>query len=153
MRSEFAARVPKSSVLYQTPELPLGRVQLLFLKALTVLQSLSPTPQSVKMIEDWLDHDGLEFSKGQQPLASLFSIASTPRSLFEKTPKDDSVYLRAESEDGVWTLRVRTDWDAEDREQVGDFCVVVSAEFSPQFEKALESEMHSGSLHRDEERG
>jgi hypothetical protein len=153
MRSGFAARVPKGAVLYRTPELPLGRVQPLLLKALTVLQALSSAPQQVKLIEDWLDHDGLEFAKGAQPLASLFAIASTPRALFEKTAKDDSVYLRAESEDGIWMLRVRTDWDADDRDQVGDFCVVVSAEFSAQFEEALEPEMDDGSLHRDEERG
>jgi hypothetical protein len=153
MSSEFSARVPNTFVLYRTPELPLGRVQTLFLKALTVLQSLSSAPQRVKITEDWLEHDGLEFAKGLQPLASLFSIASTPRALFEKTPKEDSVYLRAESEDGVWTLRLRTDWDADDREQVGDFCVGVAVEAAPQFEKALTSEMHDGSLHRDETRG
>jgi hypothetical protein len=113
MRSEFASRVPKSSVLYRTPELPIGRLQPLVLKALRALQALSPVPQKVKIVEDWLDHDGLEFAKGVHPLADIFAIASTPRSLFEKTPKEDSVFLRAEAEDGSCILRVRTDWDEE----------------------------------------
>ncbi len=153
MVSEYIERIPKSSLLYRTPELPLTRLQPLFLNVLTALQSLSVEPQKVKLVEDWLDHDGLEFAKGRKPLTYLFSVASTPRSFFEKTPKDDSVYLRAESEDGVWTLRVRTDWDADDREHVGDFFVVVDAASASQFENALQSEICDGDLRKDEERG
>ena len=148
MHSEFASRVPKGSVLYRTPELPIGRLQPLALKTLEVLQAFSPVPQKVKIVEDWLDHDGLEFAKGVQPLAYLFSIASTPRSLFEKTPKDDSVFLRAEAEDGSWTFRVRTDWDEEDREQIGEIHLVVAVEFASRIEEALQSEVRDGSLHR-----
>src|SRR5580704_3605676 len=101
MRSKFLSRVPKSFVLYRTTELPLGRLQPLTLRVLSALQSLSTTPQNAKIVEDWLDHDGLEFAKGVQPLVYLFSIASSPRSLFEKTPKEDSVFLRAEAENGL----------------------------------------------------
>jgi hypothetical protein len=149
MRSEFPAHVPKDSVLYRTRELPLGRMQPLLLKALTALQSLSTASKSVKIIEDWLEHDGLEFAKGLQPLAFLFSIAATPRSLFEQTPKDDFVYLRAEAADEAWTVRFRTAWDADDREQVGDFYVAVAAQYAPHFEKALAPEIHDGGLQRD----
>lgn len=124
MHFEFGSRVPKSSILFRTPELQIGRLQLLALKALEALQAFSPAPQKIKIVEDWLDHDGLEFAKGVQPLASLFSIASSPRLLFEKTPKDDSVFLRAEAENGSWIFRVRTDWDEEDREQVGELQLV-----------------------------
>ena len=92
MHSEFASRVPKGSVLYQTLELPIGRLQPLALKILEALQSFFPIPQKAKIVEDWLDHDGLEFAMGVQPLTHLFSIASTPRSLFEKTPKDHRVF-------------------------------------------------------------
>lgn len=149
MHSEFASRVPNGSVLYWTPELPIGRLQPLALKTLEALQAFSPVPQKVKIVEDWLDHDGLEFAKGVRPLAYLFSIASTPRALFEKTPQDDSVFLRAEAEDGSWTFRVRTDWDAEDREQVGEVHIVVADEFASRIEVALRSEVRNGSLFRE----
>lgn len=148
MHSEFASRVSKGSILYQTPELPIERLQPLALKALKALQALSPTPQKVKIIEDWLDHDGLEFPIGVQPLAHLFSIASTPRSLFEKTPKDHRVFLRAEAEDGSWIFRVLTDWDADDREQVGEIHLVVSVDSATRIENVLQNELRDGSLQR-----
>src|SRR5579885_1399225 len=138
MRSEFISRVPKNSVLFRTPELPIERLQPLVLKALGALQALSPVPQKVKIVEDWLDHDGLEFAKGVQPLAYVFSIASTPRSLFEKTPKEDSVFLRAEVEDGSWTFRVRTGWDEEDQKQIGELHLAIAVEFAPPIEAACQ---------------
>ncbi len=151
MHSEFASRVPKSSVLYRTPELPIGRLQPLALKILGALQALSPVPQTVKIVEDWLDHDGLEFAKGAQSLAYLFSIASTPRSLFETTPKDHLVFLRAEADDGSWIFRVRTDWDEEDRREVGEIHLVVAVECASRIEEALQSEVRDGSLNQAKE--
>jgi hypothetical protein len=148
MHSEFASRVPKGSVLYRTPELPIGRLQPIALKTLKALQAFSPAPQKVRIVEDWLDHDGLEFPKGVQPLAYLFSIAATPHSLFQATPKDHRVFLRAEAEDGSWIFRVLTDGDENDREQVGEIQLVVAAEFTPRIEKALVSEVRDGSLQR-----
>jgi hypothetical protein len=126
MRSEFFSRVPSNSVLYRTEELPIESLQALAVTVLTALQSLSHAPQKVKIVEDWLDHDGLEFARGVRPLAFFPPIVSTPRSLFEKTPKDESVFLRAEAKDGTWVFRVRTDWDEEDREQIGEIQPVSS---------------------------
>jgi len=148
MHSEFNARLPKGSVLYRTPQLAIGRLQPLALKLLGAVQAFSPAPQKIEIIEDWLDHDGLQFAKGVQPLEFLFAVASTPRSLFEGTPKDDSVYLRAEAEDGSWILRVLTDWDDDDREQVGELQLVVAAKFAAQIEAAFQDELRDGSLHR-----
>ena len=153
MRSEFASRVPNGSVLFRSPELPLVRLQPLALKILTSLQALSPGSQKVKLVEDWLDHDGMEFAKGMQPLAFLFSLAETPRSLFEGTPKDQSVFLRAEADDGAWVFRVRTDWDDDDRKQIGEIHLAVSAAFAPQLEASLEGQIREGSLSLDEKRG
>jgi hypothetical protein len=148
MHSEFTSRLPKESILYKTPELPIGLLQPFVLKTLVVLQAFSTVPQRVKIVEDWLDHDGLEFEKGMQPLAYLFSIAGTARSLFEMTPKDHSVFLRAESEDGSWILRLRTDWDEDDREQVGEVYLVVAVEFTSRIEEAFKSEVNGGTLQR-----
>jgi len=148
MPSEFIARVPISSVFYQTPILTLTNVHALVLKVLRALQSLSASPQTVIIIEDWLDHDGLEFPKGTQPFAYLFAVASTPRSLFEGTPKEDYVYLRAEANDASWILRMYTGWSAGDRAQIGALQLVVAAQFSSTIEAAFEAEMNHGDLMR-----
>jgi hypothetical protein len=153
MNSEFIARIPHTSVVYQTPELPLGNFQILVLKVLSMLQGLSATPQTVSIVEDWLDHDGLEFPEGVLPLSYLFSLASTPRSIFEGTPKEDFVYLRAEVEGGTWTLRMRTSWTDDDREQIGSFDLVVSDDLTSTLEVALESELSHHDIIRRERAG
>lgn len=148
MHSEFLSRVPIGSSLYYTPELPLVNVHALVLKALDLLQNMSAAQQTATVVDDWLDHDGLEFPRGTYPFAYLYALAATPRSLFDGTPKDHAVFLRAEAPDRSWILRIRTEWDDADHNQIGEVQLVVVDSVSSEVQAAFESEMNRCDLIR-----
>jgi hypothetical protein len=135
----FLARVPSSHVVFRTGELSLEDAQHLLLAVLNTLQSLGQASAQIRVVEDWLDHDGLEFPQGLRPLSFLFSIAESHEALLANTPDDDLVFLRAESADGVWTIRVRTEEDANDQERVGELMVSIPADASARFISTLEA--------------
>jgi hypothetical protein len=153
MHTRFFERSPANSRVYWTRELSLNSFHALFLRVITALQESSSGPQNITIVEDWLDHDGLELPRGTKPLAYLFSLAATPRSLFEGTPKDDSVFVRFAGDDGAWILRIRTGWDDEDSYQIGILQLFVADALISYIETALESMINHGDLLRDAKTG
>jgi hypothetical protein len=129
-------------------ELDIVNCQEIILKLLHFFQSLDLGVPRVRIVEDWEDHDGLEFCKGSHPLGFLFLLTSSPQTLFEGTPKDDDVYLRADAETGMWVLRFRTSWDDDSRSLVGKVQIRVHREICALFEHEMSSAIHCGDLRR-----
>jgi len=99
----------------------------------TLLQGMQVSNPRLRLYHDWWQHDGLHFEKGPMTFHDLFAMIETPRAAFEATPGDHDVFVGIAPEDGHWYLRFRAEWDADDRNIVGDFAVTVPVESAAAF--------------------
>lgn len=80
---------------------------------------------SLERFDDWLEHDGLHFKRGQIDVHQLFDIIGSVRSLLEACPEDEEVCIGVAPEGGEWYLRIRVEWDEEGNSVVGRFDITL----------------------------
>jgi hypothetical protein len=97
------------------------------------LQSLAPFSRLVRY-EDWYDHDGVYFERGQSDFHGLFQLIQTPRALLTATPCDEYVCVGIAADDRGWYLRFRAEWDDPDENLVGSYSLTLHEELARRFE-------------------
>jgi hypothetical protein len=80
---------------------------------------------SLERYDDWLEHDGLHFKRGQMDVHQLFEVIGSARSLLEATPNDHEVCIGVAPADEEWYLRFRAEWDEEENFVVGRFDITL----------------------------
>lgn len=108
-------------------------------KVESFLQSVVHARQLVKY-EDWLEHDGLHFRRGDCNIHDLFSMIQTPRALMESMQGDEYVYVGIAPPDTAWYLRFYTTWNEHDEEVIGLFDITLPKDMANQFRKSVVSE-------------
>lgn len=100
----MASFVPPIGVCYFTDEaVKVDELRHALRDTVTAFQNLEPFAK-LKIYDDWWEHDGLHFDRGQLDFDSLLSLIRSSQSLLESTPSDDSVYVGVAPEDNNWVF-------------------------------------------------
>jgi hypothetical protein len=116
---------PDGIAFHIADEIPVVDLCALLRRVVVFLQDLSLSSPPLRLYHDWWEHDGLHFDKGFIKFHDLFAMVETPRALFDATPDDHAVFVGVAPEDSRWYLRFRAEWDADEKNIVGRFCVIL----------------------------
>jgi hypothetical protein len=88
------------------------------------LQSVEPYVR-LRRYDDWWEHDGLHFPRGDVDFNAFFQMIGSPKGLLESTPSDDYVFVGMAPEDNAWYLRYRVEWDEDESNLIGTCAVIL----------------------------
>ena len=128
---------PKGVVFRIADEIPVADLCSEMRRVVVFLQDLSLSSPLLRFYHDWWEHDGLHFDKGSIKFRELFAIAETPRALFDAAPDDHAVFIGVAPEDSRWYLRFRTEWDADEKNVVGRFDVILPSDLVAAFTREV----------------
>jgi len=90
--------------------------------------------------EDWWQHDGLHFRRGECNIHDLFSMIGTPRELMSTMQGDEYVHVGIAPPDTSWYLRFYETWDDEGQEMIGRFDITLREDDAKRFRESVVSE-------------
>ncbi|MFK7778923.1 MAG: hypothetical protein QM501_12525 [Gimesia sp.] len=108
-------------------------------KIASFLQNVLHATQLVQY-EDWWEHDGLHFRRGECSIHDLFSVIQTPRALMNSMQGDEYVYVGIAPPDNSWYLRFYINWDDTDEELEGYFDITLREDDAILFRKSVVAE-------------
>ena len=122
MIMEVAKRfTPPGGTTFRTGvALPLAKLSECLCRIVSFLQVVAMENRLARY-DDWLEHDGFHFFRGQINIHDLFDIVGTGRSIIETTPGDDNVFVGIGPPTGQWYLRFRAEWDDDGNSIIGWF--------------------------------
>ena len=100
------------------------------------LQALNPYA-SLHRYDDWWEHDGLHFCRGESDFSGLFKMIRSPQSLLEAMPGDDEVFVGVASDDGDWYLRFYLFWDDDGYRLLGRFDLTLPARLQLDYQEEV----------------
>lgn len=148
--------LPPDGIVFFTPdENPLVAVSADLCKIASFLQDREPSAPLCRF-DDWWEHDGLHFEKGNLDIHALFQIVGTPRSLLWAMPGDHRVFVAVAPTDRAWYLRFFADWDENDESLVGEYSMTMNrtlvdpfqTSVVPKLRCSVERELSSGYFDR-----
>jgi len=105
-------------------ELPAIDLTDVLCKIASFLQAVEPYVR-LRRYDDWWEHDGLHFSRGEADFNTLFQMVGSPKRLLESTPSDDFVFVGIAPENNAWYLRYRVEWDEDESNLIGTCAVIL----------------------------
>ena len=124
---------PDGVTFHIAEEVAVSDLCALLRRVVVFLQGLQSSSVSLRLYDDWWEHDGLHFSRSAITFHDLFAMIETPPAIFEATPDDFGVFVGVASEDAGWYLRFRAELDSDDHSIVGRFAVTVPSARAPAF--------------------
>jgi hypothetical protein len=135
---------PDGVTFHIAEEVAVSDLCVLLCRVVVFLQGLQSSSESLRLYDDWWEHDGLHFSRSTITFHDLFAMIETHPAIFEATPDDFGVFVGVASEDAGWYLRFRAELDSDDHSIVGRFAVTVPSVIAP----AFSTEVSALSQHR-----
>jgi hypothetical protein len=105
-------------------------------KIASFLQHRDPY-RKLRRYDDWWEHDGLFFGKGDLDLHGLFELVGTPRTLLASMPGDHRVFIGVEDVDRAWYLRFFVDWDERDENIIGEYSIALNPPLLEPYEREV----------------
>ena len=131
---------PPNGVVFRiAEEIPVADLCELLRRVVRFLQDLSLSAPSLRLYHDWWEHDGLHFDKGGIKFHDLFAMVETPRAVFDATPDEHAVFVGVAPEDSQWYLRLRAEWDCDEKNIVGTFAVILPSDLVAAFAEEVQS--------------
>ncbi len=81
--------------------------------------------QQLLCYDDWLEHDGLQFKKGNIKFSKLHEMLVSPHKLYEYMPEDDYVCIGISAYDDSWYLRIYIQETEGVEQLVGKFDITI----------------------------
>ncbi len=112
-------------------------------KVVSLLQGLKPYT-GLTRYEDWWEHDGLQFERGQIGFDQLFGMVNSPRALLESMCGDEGVEVGVAPDDNSWYLRFYLRWDEEGYNLIGKFDITVPTKLADWFQHEVSGKLEIG---------
>lgn len=91
--------------------------------------------------DDWWEHDGLHFLRGQSTIHGLFECVSSPEALLSSMPGDQDVFVAFSSDENSWYLRFYLSWTESGQDLVGRFDLTLEPPLADIFRKDVLSKV------------
>jgi len=128
---------PNGVAFHIADEIPVVDLCALLRRVVVFLQDLGLCSPSLRLYQDWWEHDGLHFDKGSIKFHDLFAMVETPRAIFDATPDDNAVFVGVAPQDSRWYLRFRAEWDADEKNIVGRFDFILPSDLVAVFTREV----------------
>jgi hypothetical protein len=113
-------------------------------KTASFLQAVDPYV-TLQRYDDWWEHDGLHFCRGETDFDGLFKMTRSPKELLQAMTADDEVFVGVAPDDGKWYLRFYLFWDDDGFRLLGRFDLTLpprlEAEYQVEVVQKLNLEM------------
>ena len=104
------------------------------------LQEVEPYVELCRY-DDWWEHDGLHFGRGEIDFDTVFQPVNSPKHLLESTPPDDCVFVGIAPKDNGWYLRYRVEWDEDEVSLIGKCDLILSDPAAKKFREVQVSRL------------
>ena len=105
-------------------------------KTVSFIQQLKPY-EKLEKFDDWWEHDGLHFHRGEIGFDELFKIIDSPENLLRAMTGNFDVFVGVAPKDNSWYLRFYLDWEENEENSVGRFDVTFPPKLAEIFEKQI----------------
>jgi hypothetical protein len=111
-RTRLAGFGPSHGVNFAFGEaLPAASLARILCRIAGFIQDVEPYGTTLRRYDDWREHDGPHFARGDMAPHDLFAMVESPRALLQAMPGDENVFVGVAPLDGRWYLRMYLAWD------------------------------------------
>ncbi|RYG67766.1 hypothetical protein EON80_12960 [bacterium] len=122
---------------FSSPEVAASLLAPALCRVASFLQGIEAYGAHLEKYDDWWEHDGLHFRKGEISLHQLFESVKSPQALLSVMPGDSAVHVGIMPTSHSWYLRFYTEWDESGFEILGRFDVTIPSNLADRLRQEI----------------